>query len=54
MFAAGILAKTGVDFKRQFNLASYKRFFSDLGFENVQYRIIAGHMPCAFAIIKNI
>ena len=54
MFAAGILAKTGVDFKRQFNIASYKRFFSDLGFENVQYRIIAGHMPCAFAIIKNI
>lgn len=53
LIAAHLVAKTGVDFKRQFSLDSYKDFFSNLGFENTQYKIVEGRMPCMFAIIEN-
>ncbi len=54
MLAAGLLEKMGVDFKRQFNLDSYKDFFSSMGLENVQYKTVDGRMPCVFAIIENV
>lgn len=53
MFAAKVLEKMGVDFKRQFDLDSYKEFFNKQGIIVKEYVIVEGRMPCAFAIIKN-
>lgn len=49
VWAAKLLGKTGVDFKRQFSMDSYKEFFIKLGVENVTYTVVEGHMPCCFA-----
>ena len=45
------LEKFGAGFKKQFDFESYKQFFKKAGYENVQYRLIEGKMPCAIAII---
>ena len=52
--AANLLAKIGVDFKRQFDLEEYKNFFASFGFADVSYKVVEGRMPCAFAIIRNL
>ncbi|MBO7423522.1 MAG: class I SAM-dependent methyltransferase [Oscillospiraceae bacterium] len=41
----------GADFRRQFDLDSYKQFFSDKGYQNVEYYVVDGRMPCAIAVI---
>ena len=41
----------GADFKRQFDLDSYKKFFSDAGYVNVSFHVVEGRMPCAVAVI---
>ena len=41
----------GADFKRQFDLDSYKKFFSDAGYKNVSFHVVEGRMPCAVAVI---
>lgn len=53
MVAAKLLSRTGVDFKRQFNLDSYKAFFEEYEISDITYHIVDGHMPCAFAIFEN-
>ena len=53
MVAAKVLEKMGVDFKRQFDLDSYKEFFDKYGVDVQEYVIVEGRMPCAFAIIQN-
>lgn len=53
MIAAKILSVFGVRFKRQFSLESYKGFIALYNNSAVEYRVVDGHMPCAFAIIKN-
>lgn len=53
VIAAKLLSRTGVDFKRQFNLDSYKAFFEEYGISDITYHIVDGHMPCAFAIFEN-
>lgn len=49
--AVRLFEAAGVDFKRQFNLDSYKKFFKDAGYKKVNYIVIDGRMPCAVAII---
>ncbi len=49
--AVRLLELAGVNFKRQFDLISYKKFFEDAGFQNVDYIVVDGRMPCAVAII---
>ena len=41
----------GADFKKQFNLESYKSFFKEMGYDNVEYHVVDGRMPCAIAVI---
>lgn len=41
----------GVPFKRQFDLVSYQKFFEDAGYNQVEYTVIQGRMPCAVAVI---
>ena len=50
--AAGkIISLLGADFKRQFDLDSYKKFFEDKGYNEVEYHVVDGRMPCAIAVI---
>lgn len=49
--AVRLLEAAGADFKRQFDINSYRKFFESAGYEKVEYHIIQGRMPCAVAII---
>lgn len=49
--AVRLLELAGANFKRQFDIDSYKQFFSDAGYQNVDYFIVEGRMPCAVAVI---
>ena len=49
--AVRLLELAGASFKRQFDMGSYRKFFEDAGYENVEYDIVQGRMPCALAII---
>lgn len=46
------VGKAGADFKRQFTYDSYKEFFSEFGYKNVEYTMINGKVPCCVAVIK--
>lgn len=49
--AAKVLDIFGADFKRQFDLDSYKQFFIDGGYADIEYFVVEGRMPCAVAVI---
>lgn len=49
--AVRLLEFAGANFKRQFDIDSYRKFFEDAGYKNVNYYIIDGRMPCAVAVI---
>ncbi len=50
--AVKLLEKLGADFKRQFDAASYEKFFEEMGYEDVTYEIVRGKMSCDVAIIE--
>ena len=54
--SAGLAVKfielLGADFKKQFDIDSYKSFFTDMGYDKVEYHVVEGRMPCAIAVIK--
>ncbi len=50
--AVKLLELLGADFKRQFDLDSYKAFFAGLGYQSVAYQVVDGRMPCVIAIIN--
>jgi len=50
--AVKFISLLGADFKRQFNLESYKKFYEDKGYTGVDYYVVDGRMPCAIAVIK--
>lgn len=49
--AVRLLKVLGADFRRQFDLDSYRQFFADAGYQHVDYEVIDGKMPCALAVI---
>ena len=49
--AVRLLELAGANFKRQFTMDSYKEFFEAAGYQNVEYSIVDGRMPCAVAVI---
>lgn len=49
--AVRLLEFAGADFKRQFDINSYRKFFEDAGIKNITYDVVNGRMPCAVAII---
>ena len=49
--AVRLLELIGADFKRQFDMDSYRSFFEKAGYEDVEMYVIDGKMPCAVAII---
>ena len=40
----------GAEFKRQFDLDAYKKFFAEMGYKDVRYYVVEGRMPCAIAV----
>lgn len=50
--AVKFLEKLGADFKKQFDLESYEQFFKNMGYEEVEYTVVEGRMPCAIAVIR--
>ncbi len=49
--AVKFITLLGADFKRQYDLESYKKFFEDKGYTDVRYYVVDGRMPCAIAVI---
>lgn len=49
---AGAAQKAGADFKRQFTMDSYRQFFRDAGYPEVQITLADGRIPCAVAVLK--
>ena len=49
--AVRFIKMLGASFKRQFDLDSYKQFFTGKGYQNVEYHVVDGRMPCAVAVI---
>ena len=49
--AVRLLELAGANFKRQFTMDSYKEFFEEAGYQDVDYSIVDGRMPCAVAVI---
>ena len=49
--AVKLITLLGADFKRQFDLDSYKKFFEEKGYAGVEYHVVDGRMPCAVSVI---
>ena len=45
------VGKAGADFKQAFTLSSYQQFFRNAGYDQVNYHMIEGRVPCAVAVI---
>ena len=54
--SAGLAVKfiefLGADFKKQFDMDSYREFFNEIGYRDVEYYVVDGRMPCAIAVIN--
>ena len=50
--AVNVIKWLGADFKRQFDLESYKNFFENLGHKDASYTVVEGRMPCAIAVMQ--
>ena len=51
---AATVGKAGADFKRQFTTESYKQFFLEAGYTDVQVTLAEGRIPCAVAVMGRI
>lgn len=46
------IGKAGADFKREFTVDSYRRFFADAGYTDAEYTMCSGRVPCAVAVLR--
>ena len=44
--------KAGADFKREFSMESYRQFFLDAGYPDVEASLADGRIPCAVAVMR--
>lgn len=51
--AANVFNKAGAGFKRHFTEESYKKFFEDLGIDDVKFNVLDGRMQCDVAVFTN-
>ena len=49
---SGAIGKAGADFKHEFTIESYKKFFSDAGYTDAGYTLCSGRIPCAVAVLR--
>ena len=47
-----VIGKAGADFKCAFTMESYRKFFADAGYSDVNYTLCSGRIPCAVAVLK--
>ncbi len=47
-----VVDKAGAGFKRQFTLDSYRQYFEQLGYDDVEINYFDGRVPCAVAVLK--
>lgn len=47
-----VVDKAGAGFKRQFTLDSYRQYFEQLDYEDVEINYFDGRVPCAVAVLK--
>ena len=50
-FFVSLFKKAGASFQREFDLDSYKQFFVDGGYEDVEYHVVDGTIPCVVAVL---
>ena len=50
-FAVKFIEALGAEFKKEFDIDSYKAFFEDMGYKDAEYHVVEGRMPCAIAVI---
>ncbi|MCH5350983.1 MAG: methyltransferase domain-containing protein [Clostridiales bacterium] len=50
-FFVSKIDKAGASMKRHFTYESYKEFFTEAGYSEVEFGLIEGKMPCAVAVI---
>ncbi len=48
---ASVVGKAGADFKRQFTVESYRQFFLNAGYGDVEITLAEGRIPCAVAVM---
>ena len=48
---ASAVGKAGADFKRQFTVESYRQFFLEAGYGDVQITLAEGRISCAVAVM---
>ncbi|SEW18585.1 Ubiquinone/menaquinone biosynthesis C-methylase UbiE [Ruminococcaceae bacterium KH2T8] len=48
----GVFNRMGANFKKMFDMDSYRAFFEDMGYKDIEYRTAEGKMPCCIAIIR--
>ncbi len=51
---ASAVGKAGADFKRQFTADTYRQFFLEAGYEDVQITMADGRIPCAVAVMSKV
>lgn len=49
---SGAAQRAGADFKREFTVESYRQFFQDAGYPDVQIKLAEGRIPCAVAVMR--
>lgn len=52
-FFSRAIGKMGAGFQRQFTLDEYRAFFKEMGYEDVEYFVVEGRLPCAVAVVRN-
>lgn len=48
---ASAVGKAGADFRQQFTAESYRRFFQQSGYDDVEVSVADGRIPCAVAVM---
>ncbi|MBQ1490929.1 MAG: class I SAM-dependent methyltransferase [Blautia sp.] len=51
LFASAV-GRAGADFKRQFTVETYRDFFIEKGYPDVEISLAEGRIPCALAVVK--
>ena len=47
-----VIGHAGANFKREFTLPSYQKFFADAGYTDADYTLCEGRIPCAVAVLR--
>lgn len=47
-----VIGKAGADFKTEFTIDTYERFFAEAGYTDVSYNMCKGRVPCAVSLLR--